>query len=154
VFRPVGASYYYPVNNGLKVDHIRGKGSAPDGVEKFSIEADLLHSKFDETAETIDKMTKVTFQNPLNAYIAISRKIGIPQKYAKEGYEDLEHYCMGDPCTVHDLYLSMSRCISAAAAAKASKTVIMALTDAVARVLTLHWTDFDLPGVVAWSKAA
>lgn len=92
--------------------------------------------------------------NPLNAYIAMTKKVGIAQKYAKDGYDDLESYCGGAPCTAHDVYLSLTRCFAAAAVNGASSSVRVTLEDAVARVLTLHWEDYDLPGVVSWGKVS
>jgi len=154
VFRPEGESYYFSVNTGLRVDHIRSKGSEADGLDKFAAEADLLHTKFDEINEAIEKMAKVTFNYPLNAYIGIAKKIGVPQKYAREGYEDLEHYCGGAPCSVHDLYLSLTRSLAAAERAGVTTLGKLMLEDAIARVFRLHWEDFDLPGSVAWKAAA
>ncbi len=140
---------------GKRVEHIRSKdGSKPDGIDKFAAEAEFVHAKFDETQETIGKMAKTVLQNPLNAYIAITKKIGIAQKYAKEGYEDLESYCLGNPCSVHDLYLSLTRCLGVAAQKGVNRSVQLALEDAVARVFTLRWEDYDMPGVVAWNAAA
>lgn len=154
VFRLMNDNFYYPINNGLRVDHIRSKDKDADGLEKFAKLAGELHAKFNETQETIGRMAQTVLNYPLNAYIAIAKKIGVAQKYAKSGYEDLEAYCGGAPCSAHDVYLSLTRCFDAAAINGSSNSVRLALEDAVARVLTLRWEDYDLPGVVSWGKAA
>ncbi len=154
LYRLTGEKYYFPINDGLKVTHVRSKGSSPDGVEKFEEVSGMIHAKFEDTAETIGKMAKLVINNPMNAYVAIMKKVGIAQKYAKDGYDDLLCYCGGQPCSMNDVYLSATRCLSTAKMANASGSVVRALDDAVSRILCLRWEDFDIPGTVAWGTAA
>ena len=145
---------YYPINRGLKVDHIRAmSSSAKDGVEKFAEIAKQVHAKFYETGETIVAMAKTNIMNPLNAYVAMTNKIGLAQRYAKAGYEDLERFCLGRPCTMHDIYLSMTVSINAAYEAGLRGSRLMAIEDAIAKVLILKWADFDYPGNVSWNAS-
>ncbi len=150
LYRNVFLSGYTPIHDGLRVNHIRSKSNELDGVDKFAIVADSLYAKFDEAQETITKMANTFFNYPLNAYIAISKKLGIAKKYAKEGYEDLEHYCEGNPCTVHDVYLSLTHCLNAAETAGEKYGYLLKMEDLIARVLSMNWKDYDLPGVISW----
>lgn len=154
MFRQMETNVYYPINRGLKVDHIRAmSSSAKDGVEKFAEIAKQVHAKFYETGETIVAMAKTNIMNPLNAYVAMTNKIGLAQRYAKAGYEDLERFCLGRPCTMHDIYLSMTVSINAAYEAGLRGSRLMAIEDAIAKVLILKWADFDYPGNVSWNAS-
>ena len=155
MFRKMDSNIYYPINQGLKVDHVRAMGAnTKDGVDKFAEVALQVHAKFNETAETIGAMAQTNITNPLNAYIAMCRKVGLSQCYAKKGYEDLERFCFGRPCTMHDIYLSMTVSINAAYEAGLRGSRLLAIEDMVAKVLTLKWEDYDLPGNVSWSLNA
>lgn len=56
MYRLLGTQIYFPINEGLRVDHVRSKGADSDGLEKFKEQANALHAKFNETEETIGRM--------------------------------------------------------------------------------------------------
>ena len=144
---------YFPVNQGLKVEHDRTRKGNLEGVEKFAVVAGELHAKFNDTNETIAKMAATTINHPLNAYILMTQKAGIAKKYSKEGYTDLENYTGLNPCSMHDIYLSATRAIGAGVDAGLRGSALISLEDSVAKLLTMKWEDFDIPGMVAWNVA-
>lgn len=150
---PRGGSYY-PVNKGISVKHLRSTSGKLDGTELFAEKTGELHAIFNDTAETIQRMAQTTITNPLNAYILMTKKADIAQKYAKAGYEDLEIYCGGAPCSAHDIYLSATYCIAEAKKNGVSGSALLAVQDSVAKILGMKWSDYDMPGIVSWSNAA
>lgn len=150
LYRPINQKYYYSVNNGLKVNHTR-VAQGHDGIDRFAVVAAGLFAKFADTEETIKQMMQVVIEHPVNAYVLLVKKAGIPLKYAAAGYTDIQNFCQGMPCTMHDIYLSITLCLSEAMAVHTNRRNMMALDEAVAQVLKMNWKDYDVPGTVAWN---
>lgn len=135
----------------LKVDHRRSK---VDGLTEFEGAVSRLYARFRDTEETIQAMSNTWIHYPLNAYILMTQKVGLAKKYAKDGYEDLERYTGGSACSMYDLYMSMVLANETARKAGLKGLAMNNVEDMVAAVLALNWTDFDVPGTVAWNTVA
>lgn len=128
------------------------------GIDLFRMEADTLFAKFNETMEVIQKLAEAEIRNPVNTCVGLFNWINrgtsiIPRKYADAAREDVERFTVSCPImSAHDIYLSMTECLSAARAAGASHFAMTAMEEALNRILTLDWAEFDVSGVVAWGE--
>lgn len=148
------AGGYFTLASPLKVDHRRSGGRNKDGLDAFEDMTARIYARFKDTEETIEAMSKVWIHYPLNAFILMTQKVGLPKKYAKEGYEDLERYTGGTSCSMYDVYMSIVLANETAKKAGLQGLALSNVEDSVAAVLSLNWTDYDIPGVVAWNTAA
>lgn len=142
---------FFTMVSPLKVDHRRSK---VDGLTEFEGAVSRLYARFRDTEETIQAMSNTWIHYPLNAYILMTQKVGLAKKYAKDGYEDLERYTGGSACSMYDLYMSMVLANETARKAGLKGLAMNNVEDMVAAVLALNWTDFDVPGTVAWNAVA
>lgn len=145
---------YFALTSPLKVDHRRAGGKNKDGLEAFADMTARIYIRFKDAEETIEAMSKTWIHYPLNAFILMTQKVGLPKKYAKEGYEDLERYTGGTACSMYDVYMSIVLANETAKNAGLQGLALSNIEDCVAAVLSLNWTDYDMPGVVAWNTAA
>ena len=153
LFRRRNSNVYFPINKALKTRH-EAVGETPC-IARFAESVKMIHSSFEDTEETIGEMAATTMQYPLNALQLIAKKIGLPQKYTKIAYEDLQRYlgCDSGVCSMHDIYYSLTLCIDEAA--KSGRTVAASVEDMISRIFVLQWKEYDLPGnVLGWNTAA
>lgn len=141
---------YFRINDGIKVAHKR-IASGEDGVELYTKEIDKIFAKFADVEKTLAEMAKTEIENPLNAFVGICKKVGIPKKYVAEAYEDLDRFSQGGVVYMDDIYLCISGCVGAAKRMKAPKSKQFELEENCAKILHMPWSDYDIPGTVAWS---
>ena len=148
---------YIMLGKEISVKHEKSRNGIY-GLDLFEQESKTLFAKFKETAEVIEKMANTEIENPVNCFVGIMNHLNrgataIPRKYADAAREEVEMYAVSSPImSMHDIYLSMSECVSAARNGGASKGTVVGIEDAIAKVLTLDWKDFDIGGVVAWGE--
>lgn len=146
----------FSLGGGVSVKHERGKSGTVFGQQLFDDESKKLFAKFSETTEIIKKMAETAISNPVNCFVGICNRLNrgnsvIPRKYADAAREEIENLAINCPImSMHDIYLSMSECVCAAKKAGASNYVINSIEEAIAKVLTMDWTDYDIGGSVAW----
>lgn len=147
---------YFRLGEGVQVKHKRSvRAGVKDGVELFEERAGELFAMFNETAEIVKKMGETEIWNASNCLVGICNRLRIPKKYADLAREEVERFTLNSPCvSMHDIYLSLCECVGYAKTSGASQSVIFALEENIAKVLTLDWTEFDIGGIVAWGNAA
>ena len=141
---------YFSVNDGIRVEHKRAHTGKKDGLELYEEETARIYAKFAETEETIKAMAACMLQNPENAIVAICKKVGIPAKWGSRAQAELGKYTHGRPCSAHDVYLCIVEVLAYAREENVPMQRYQKLDDAVAKVLTLRWDDYDIGGLVAW----
>lgn len=147
---------YFRLVDGIQVEHKRSvRAGKKAGVELYEEQVTDLFARFNECAEIIQRMGETEIWNPVNCLVGICNKLRIPRRYADAAREEVERYCIGNPCcSMHDIYLSMAECVGYAQSMGASRSVVLNLEESIAKVLTLDWKEFDVGGVVAWGNAA
>ena len=126
------------------------------GLDLFEEQAGTLFAKFNETVEIIEKMAETEIVNPVNCVVGILNHLNrgnsvIKRQYADAAREEVEQFSISCPImSMHDIYLSLSECVSAARKAGVQNTA--KIEEALAKVLTMNWKDFDVGGIVAWGE--
>ena len=139
----------------IAVKHER-KRTGIYGVDLFEQETSGLFAKFDETVEAIKKMAETDIYNPVNCFVGIINYLNrgnsvIKRQYADAARIEVERSTINYPVmSMHDIYLYMSECITAARLDGVKNTI--KIEEALAKVLTMNWRDFDVGGTVAWGE--
>lgn len=141
---------YFRLNDGIKVAHKRA-ASGEDDIEMYSKEIEKIFAKFADVENTLASMARTEIFNPMNAFVGFCKKAAIPKKYVSEAYEDLERFSAGGSVFMDDIYLCIASCTSTAKRMGVTKAKQLELEENVAKILHMPWTDYDIPGVVAWS---
>ncbi|MBQ7673633.1 MAG: hypothetical protein IJT36_03790 [Alphaproteobacteria bacterium] len=141
---------FFRINDGIKVAHKRAS-SGDDGIELYTKEIDKIFAKFADIEKTLAEMAKTEIENPINAFVGLCKKAGIPKKYVAEAYEDLERFACGGSVYMDDIYLCISSCVGTAKRLGAPKSKQFELEENAAKILHMQWRDFDVPGIVTWS---
>lgn len=148
---------YFSLGEGIAVKH--EKSTRPGqafGLDLFEEQSKLIFAKFNDSIAVIKAMAETEIYYPENCFIGICNHINksgsvISRRYADAAREEVRRFAINCPVmSMHDIYLSMSECVSAAQQAGASKSTIFNIEEAIARVLTLDWKDFDVGGTVVW----
>lgn len=150
---------YFRFGKGVAVKHEKSSRSGQlYGLELFEAESQHLFARFYENMEVLKTMAETEIHHPENCFIGICNELNrsgtvISRKYADAAREEVANFAISCPVmSMHDIYLSMSEIVSAAEQAGATKTTVYNIEDAIARVLTMDWTSFDVGGTVAWGK--
>ena len=139
----------------IAVKHEKRK-SGKQGVKLFEEEAGQLFARFDETMEVIETMGRTEIYNPVNCVVGLFNAINrgswaIKRQFADAAREEVERLAISAPVmSMHDIFLSLYESVSAAKASGITNTLRM--EEAIAKVLTLNWKDYDVGGLVAWGE--
>lgn len=148
---------YFKLVEGVAVKH--EKSTRPGqmfGLDLFEVQSTQLFAKFNDSIETVKAMAETEIYHPVNCFVGICNYLNrgssvISRKYADAARQEVERFAINCPImSMHDIYLSMSECLTAAQQAGASKSTIFNIEEAIAKVLTLDWKAFDIGGTVAW----
>ena len=137
---------YFRLNDGIKVEHKKGMG----GIATYKTEISRIFAKFNDITKVMAEMAKCEIANPLNALVLMSKKVGLPKRFLGEAYEDIEMFTNGGSCYMDDLFLAIASCTGTATRSGASHWRVLELEEAVSKIMSLKWSEYDIPGVVAW----
>ena len=127
------------------------------GVELFEQRAGEVFAKLDETVERMRLMGECELFNPVNACVgfinAVNKTNVIRRKYADTAREEIETALIMNPImSVHDVYLFITETIMGLAEANHEPMQQqLKMSEALSRIVSLNWKDFDIGGTVAWS---
>lgn len=146
----------FSLGTGISVKHEKKANSPSFGLDLFEEKADTIFAKFNESIENLERMAKTEIYNPVNTCVGIFNwlnrsQLAIPRKYADVVREEIERFAINTPImSMHDIYLSMTECVGLAKEHGASRTTILNIEEAIAKIISLDWKSFDIGGVVVW----
>ena len=77
-------------------------------------------------------------------------RLGIARKYEAEAVELFRAQYGEDPCTAHEIYFGISEVLYMLACEGEEGSRISRMEENIARALSIHWTDYDIPGEYKW----
>lgn len=147
----------FALGDGISVRHeVKCRGGESFGLDLFEQQSKTIFAKFNESIENLKRMAETEIYNPVNCVVGIFNWINrgqlvIPRKYADVVRGEIETFSINDPIiSMSDIYMSMTDCIGLAKEGGASKMAQLNIEEAIAKVVTLDWTAFDIGGIVAW----
>lgn len=141
----------FRVSSPIKVEHKKNSRSeSKSGVQRYEEALNMLFPQFMELAKLVEPMARLIIQHPKNAILLMAKKVGLPKKYAVRAQEDIDRLCGDAPCSMHDVYLSIAECTAFAAQEGVTGKRLDDISDCVAKVLCLPWSEYDVGGDVNW----
>lgn len=143
-------------NPGICVKHERKRTGELYGLDLYEQEVGTIYDKFQESMGVLRRMAAMDIYHPVNCVVGLFNWINrkhqvIPRKYADVIRQQVENISINaHSVSAHDIYLSMVDCVALAQQGGASLGTWLNMSDAIAKVLTVNWTKFDVGGSVAW----
>lgn len=128
-----------PIGQVLAIKH-QGMVSVSDFEEEIS----SMFSKFVNATQRLADLSKVTLNYPVNAMLAVCKKVGLPKKPYLEAVNMLEESIGDSPVTAHDIYLSMNEVLYMLKN-KSEKRKYLDYEEAITRALQMDWKNYDFP---------
>ena len=113
-------------------------------VEDFDKSLDQLFAQFQDSVEKLQKLLNVYLDYPVNAMTRVCKKLNLPKKAALEAIHQFEVTYGGGPATAHDVFMAMQEIPFLLSCDHAPESKLLAVSEAMARALTLRWEDYDL----------
>ena len=110
----------------------------------------MLYGKYQLAAGNLVKLLSVEILNPVNCMKGVMDRLGIARKYEAEAVELFKAQYGEDPCTAHEIYFGISEILYMLACEGEEGSKIARMEENIARALSIHWTDYDIPGDYKW----
>ena len=118
-------------------------------VRDFADSLDMLFAQFEDSVKQLIKLTTIYLDHPVNAMTAVCKKLSLPKKTALEAIAMFEMANGGGAATAHDVYFAMQE-IMFMLKNEAPVSKMLLLEEAMARALTLNWSQYDYAKAVNW----
>jgi hypothetical protein len=137
----------YPIQIGgmVSTEH-RGQSKTED----FQNSLDMLFAQFEDSVARLEKLTSVYLDYPVNAMTAVSRKLSMPKKAALEAVGMFEMAQGKEKATAHDVFMAMQEIMFMLKSENTPESKMLLLEEAMARALTLNWSQYDTAKAVGW----
>lgn len=135
----------YPIHIGgcVAVDHRHQKK-----VSDFEDALDQLFAQFRDSVASLQKLTEIELEYPVNAMTRICKKLSLPKKEALEAIAMFDMAFAGSPATAHDVFLALQEIPYLLKTHHVSEAKMLTVQENMARALTLKWSDYDLARAV------
>jgi len=137
----------YPIHIGgmVATDH-RGQAKVGD----FQSSLDMLFAQFEDSVAQLEKLTVMYLDHPVNAMMAVCKKLALPKKPALEAIGMFEVAYGGGTATAHDVFMAMQEIMFILKTEHTPESKMLTLEETMARALTLNWDHYDLAKAVSW----
>ena len=139
----MGTEYPIHIGSCLAVDHRLQKT-----VCDFENSLDQLFAQFRDSVASLQKLTEIELEYPVNAMTRICKRLSLPKKEALEAIAMFEMAFAGAPATAHDVFLALQEIPYLLKTHHVSEAKMLAVQENMARVLALNWNDYDLAKAV------
>ena len=119
-------------------------------ISDFDEQLKMLYGKYQLAAGNLVKLLSVEILNPVNCMKGVMDRLGIARKYEAEAVELFKAQYGEDPCTAHEIYFGISEILYMLACEGEEGSKIARMEENIARALSIHWTDYDIPGDYKW----
>jgi hypothetical protein len=141
----MGLSYPIPIGGTVATEHRR-----QTKIEDFQETLGLLFAQFEDAVAHLEKLTEVYLDYPVNAMTAICKLLKMPKKVALEAIGMFEVASGGAEATAHDVYMAMQEIMFICKTQSIPENKMLRLEEAMARALTLNWSNYDYAKAVSW----
>ena len=114
--------------------------------DEFANAIDQAFAQFGNVIARLEELENVMLEYPVNAMIAMSKRLCLPKKAAMEAVSMFEMTC-GSTATAHDVFMAMQEVLFLLKADHTPQAKLLAVEETLARALALPWTEFDLAKV-------
>ena len=139
----MGTQHPIHIGSCVAVDHRHQRK-----VEDFGQELNKLFAQFCDSVSKLQTLLEIELQYPVNAMTRICKKLSMPKKEALEAIAMFEASCGSGPVTAHDLFMAMQEILWTMKVNKYPESKMLSVEENMARVLSLKWSDYDLPKAV------
>ena len=129
----------------LKLEH-RGEKTMKD----FERMLDMLYSQYQFAISNLARLLDIEIGYPTNCMLGVCKHIGVSKKLAYEAAEQFKAQNGNGPCTAHEIYCGMAEIGFMVACSGATGTKIIQMEETIARALSVHWQNYDIPGDFKW----
>lgn len=126
------------IGSPLTMEH-RGGAS----IDKFSENLDIMYSVFTKAIKDFAKLQSVTIHHPIETFLNVAKRIGLPKKYALAASSDFESFLDTNYSNAHDIYMGLTEALFYAEGDERDKVFLANMQEILARSLSLNWKDYD-----------
>lgn len=133
------------LGNPLRLEHKAGATLA-----KFEEQLGMIYGKYQLAIGNLTELLKIEILHPANCMKGVMKRLGIPKKYGMEAADLFLAQYGADLCTAHDIYYGISEILFLLACDGVSGSRITEMEEKIARALSIHWSEHDVPGEFVW----
>jgi len=106
-------------------------------------------AKFGDAVAKLEKLAHIPLANPVNAMMAVCKKLSLPKKAAMEAISMFEMTC-GPSATAHDVFMALQEILFLLKTEHTPQAKLLSVEESIARALTLRWPEYDLAKAVSY----
>lgn len=114
--------------------------------DEFGKAVDQAFAQYGNVIARLEELENITLSYPVNAMIAVSKRLSLPKKAAVEAISMFEMVC-GCTATAHDVFMALQEVLFLLQTEQTPQAKLLAVEETLARALVLPWGEFDLAKV-------
>ncbi len=139
----MGLEHPIHIGNCISVDHRHQKK-----VEDFEKKLDLLFAQFVDSVAKLKALLDIPISYPINAMTKICKDLSLQKKEARGAIDMFAMTYGGGPATAHDVFMALQEIPFQMKLNKVPQDKCLLAEENMARVLSIRWKDYDIPGTV------
>ena len=134
------------LGNALRLEHNAGEAT----LEVFKEQLGMIFAQYKTAINGLIELLKTDIKYPVNCMLGVMKKIKLPKKLAYEAVELFKAQRGEEPCTAHDIYYGINEILFMLQCNGIEGLKLVETEEKIARTLTIHWHDYDIPGEIKW----
>jgi len=132
---------FLPLGGVVGLEHKTGAS-----MQKFRENLGGVFGQYRDKLANLASLLDVGIAYPEGCFAAITKRLGIPKKYADPAREAFAFaFYDGSSCTAHDVYCGLGELLFQMQISGATGEQMLRMEDSIARALTLNFRDYDKP---------
>ena len=143
----IGGEQSITLGNALRLEHKASKGAT---LEIFGEKLKMIFAQYQKAIGGLTDLLETEIRYPVNCMTGVMKRIGLPKKASFEAIDLFKAQYGEEPCTAHDIYFGICEVPFMLQCNRADGLRLVETEEKIARTLTIHWADYDMPGDVRW----